>query len=258
MTSIRDGLKHFEKFVTDNSPGILTGIGVVGTVATAYLTGKATFKAARIRDEELSRAAQEELPTIRQAQLLAPVVWKLYIPAVGTGVMTVACIVGANRVGTRRAAALAAAYSISERALDEYKAKVIEKIGEKKERDIRDEVAQDRVSSHSMANTEVIITGDGDVLCYDMYTGRTFKSSVESLRKAQNDLNHKILNNFYASLSDFYDLIGLARTTTSDDVGWNCDQLLELIFSTTMTDDQRPCIAVNFKVTPIRNYFRVQ
>jgi hypothetical protein len=91
-----------------------------------------------------------------------------------------------------------------------------------------------------------------------MYTGRYFQSSMESLKKAQNDLNYKILNSYYASLTDFYNLIGLSRTTTSDDVGWNSDEMLELRFSTIMSDDQRPCIAIDFKVAPIRGYFRVQ
>jgi hypothetical protein len=44
------------KFASDNSPAILTSAAVVGTITTAYLTGKASFKAADvIRDEEDKR-----------------------------------------------------------------------------------------------------------------------------------------------------------------------------------------------------------
>ncbi len=94
-------------------------------------------------------------------------------------------------------------------------------------------------------------------MCFDMYTGRLFLSDMETLKKAQNDVNYDVLNNFYASLTDFYDKIGLAKTTTSDDVGWNSDKMLELTFSTTMSDDQRPCLAMTFAVEPIRNFHRI-
>ncbi len=104
---------------------------------------------------------------------------------------------------------------------------------------------------------QVIITGGGEVLCYDLYTGRYFQSSMETLKKAQNDLNYTVLNHQYASLTDFYSLIGLSSTKSSDDVGWNADKLLELRFSATISDDGRPCITLDFVVAPIRNFFSV-
>jgi hypothetical protein len=39
-------LKLTEKYIIDNSPTLLSGIAVTGTLMTGYLTGKATFKAA--------------------------------------------------------------------------------------------------------------------------------------------------------------------------------------------------------------------
>jgi len=67
-----------------------------------------------------------------------------------------------------------------------------------------------------------------------------------------------VLNDFYASLSDFYDLIGLPTTSFSDEVGWNSDRLLELQFSTVLSDDGRPCISIDFRTVPIRDYYKVQ
>jgi hypothetical protein len=246
---LADVAKRLERFVSNNSPSILSAVSVVGTVTTAILTGRATFKAAGVIREH----TDQQTPPREKLELI----WKLYIPPVASGIGTVACIIFANRIGTRRAAAMAAAYSLSERAFEEYRHKVVERLGEKKERGIQDEIAQDRVLNNPPGKTEVIVTGRGLVLCYDMYTGRYFESDIEAIRKAQNDLNQKILNDYYASLSDLYDLLGLARTTTSDEVGWNCDKLLEITFSTTMSDDGRPCIAISFRVDPIRNYYRV-
>lgn len=241
--------KKAEKLVVDNSPTILTGLGVTGTLITAYLTGRASYTAAEIIVYE---EKHRQLTNKEKLEL----VWKLYIPPVVTGVLTVACVIGANRIGTRRAAAVAAAYSISERAFAEYKDKVVERIGVGKEQTIRAEVAEDHIRRHPISEHEVIITGNGDVLCYDTFTDRYFNSSMESLKKAQNDINYEIINNSYACLSDFYNLIGLSSTAYSNEIGWNLDNLIDLKFSTILSEDGRPCISLEFRVAPVRDYHK--
>lgn len=251
-------LQRAEKFAVDNSPTILTTIGVTGTLTTAYLTGKASFKATRLIQEEQFRLnlhnKSHELEPREKAQL----VWKVYLLPVGTGAFTIAAIVCANRIGNRRAAAMAAAYTISEKAFSEYKEKVIEKLGEKKEQTYRDEIAQDRVDRDPVGKTQVVITGGGEVLCYDVYTGRYFLSSMETLKKAMNDVNLQIINHNYATLNDFYVALGLANTKIGEEVGWSLERPLEIEYSTTMSDDDRPCIAVDYIVVPIRGFCRVQ
>ena len=156
-----------------------------------------------------------------------------------------------------RAAAVAAAYTISEKAFSEYKEKVVERLGTPKEQKIRDEVAQDRVTKNPPNERETIITGGGEVLCYEAFTGRYFKSDMETLKKAQNDLNYVMLNDGYASLSDFYNKIDLPTTSYSDEIGWTSDKLLELNFSTVLSDDGRPCISIDFMAAPVRDYYKL-
>lgn len=243
--------RQAERLITNNSPAILTAIGVTGTLTTAFLTGKASFKASEvIRDWEYSPSSIIEVETKEKVRL----VWKLYIPAAGTGALTIAAIVFANRIGTRRAAAMAAAYSISDRAFTEYKDKILEQLGHNKEQAVRDEIAQDRINNNPPAAS--IIIGNGEVLCYDAFTDRYFMSSVEALKKAQNDTNYQVNNDWYASLSDFYNRAGLPTTSYSDDVGWNSNQLLELAFSTAMSPDGRPCVSITFQVDPVRDYYK--
>lgn len=258
--SLLDLVKRAEKLAVDNSPVLLAGIGVAGTITTALFAGRASFKAAQIIAEE-EREARESTGdegytcnTKRKVELT----WTFYIPAIGTGVLTVACIIAANRIGMRRAAAMAAAYSLSEKAFVEYKEKVIEKLGESKEQKIRDEVAQDQVNRNPVSTREIYITGNGDVLCHDSITGRYFESNIEALRKAQNDINKQILDDYYASLSDLYNVIGLPTTKYSNEVGWNSDTQLELKFATVLSEDGRPCVSLEFEVYPIRDYFRIQ
>jgi len=245
MLPLGEIMKRFEKLVVDNSPTILTAIGVTGSLTTAYLTGRASFKAAQILSEESPYLEAKE-----KVQLC----WKLYIPAVGTAVLTVAAVIGANRIGSRRAAALAVAYSVSERAFEEYKSKVIERVGEKKEQAIRDEIAQARVDRDPVGNA--VIIGEGRVLCYEDFTGRYFLSDMEAIRKAQNDINQRIITDSYVALSDLYDLLNLPHTSESSEVGWNTDKLLDIRFSAILSEG-RPCISVGIQVKPIRNFDRL-
>ena len=251
MAPLGELAKRFEKLVLDNSPAILTAIGVTGALTTAYLTGRASLKAAQILDENESN---HDLLEVKDKVALT---WKLYIPAAGTAVLTVAAIIGANRIGSRRAAALAVAYSVSEKAFEEYRQKVVERLGEKKEQAFRDEMAQERISRDPIGNQTIIITGRGNVLCYEEFTGRYFHSDMETLRKAQNDINEQVINDSYASLSDLYSLLGLPQTTNSDEIGWNLDKLLKLTYSYVPAEDDTPCLSVGFTTAPIRHYNRL-
>jgi hypothetical protein len=250
-------VRRAQKATADNAPTILTALGVTGLITTAVLTGKASFKAAEVMAVNHHKLVDDEfepLPDFEKAKIVFPDVWKFYIPAVGTGAVSIACIISANHISTRRTAALASAYSIAQEGFREYKEKVLDKIGEVKEQAVRDEIAQDRVDKNPPS--EVVFIGHGEVLCLDMHSGRYFLSDLESIRKAENDTNWQILNNDYASLTDFWDRLGLDNTSESDNIGWNTDAKLELEIGSALAKDGRPCIAVGFGQTiPVRGYW---
>lgn len=257
--------------VNDNSTTILTGIGVVGTISTAYLTGRATFKAARLIQAEEEKLQEEHinppvgtgLPREKKFKVeltrfeKVRLVWRYYIPPFGLCVTTITCIIVANKIASKKIAALTVASTISERALQEYKAKVEEKLTDRQATTIRDEIAQDRVNKHPINSKEVIIAGTGEVLCFDMTTGRYFMSTVEEIKRAENKINHQLINFMSASLSEFYDEVGLPPTSYSDNVGWNMNNRIEVQFSAVMSPDDRPCMAVDFVYPPIHDYNRI-
>lgn len=244
--------------LNDNSVVILTGAAVVGTAATAVLTGRATFKAAEIIQKEKEDLQLEiEFPTEEDVYISKTekfkLVWPQYVPPVAMGVATIACIVTANRITSKKIAALVVASGVSERALSEYKAKVLEKLGERQETAIRDEIAQDRVTNNPPSQ-QVIIAGSGDVLCFEPLTGRYFTSTVEDIKRAENKVNFEILHYDSCSLSHFFEEIGLPPTTYSDLVGWNVSIRPEVTFSTTMSEDKRPCLVLSFNHMPTMEY----
>lgn len=252
--------------LNDHSTTILTGVGVVGTIGTSVLTARATFKAAKliteqqdILDNALSEEERVSLPSLKPMELSktekSQLVWKLYLPPVATGVLTVTSIIVANKISSKKVAALVVATGVSERAFQEYKEKVVEKLGVKKDQEIRDEVAQDRVNNNPMPHSaEVLIAGSGDVLFYDVLTGRYFQSTVEDVKRAENKVNYELIHFMSCSLSHFYDEIGLPSTPYTDSVGWNLNNKMDVQFSTVLSSDNRPCISIDFSRNPIPNY----
>lgn len=244
-------LKTAEKFTVDNSPTILTAVGVVGTVATAYLTHKATFSATLEMTERDSAKKIKGEPPLTRTEIVKHT-WMYYLPPVASGTITIGAIIFANRISTKRAAALAAAYAISEGRLSEYKEKMVEKLGVNKEQKARDEIAQSHIDRNPVGKNEIIVTGGGEVLCFDKYTGRYFVSSMEALRKAENDINFYILNNDYANLNDFYRLIGLPTVPVGEEVGWTPEFNFEILYSTTISENGKPCIVTDYQVCGVR------
>lgn len=253
--TIADLARKASRLAINHSPTILTSIGVVGAITTAYLASKASFQAARVLESpaflEDSTAATDKEFRVEQVKE----VWQLYIPA---GIMltaTCACIIGANKVGARRAAGLAAATTILEKSFDEYKTKVAEKFGEKKHEQVLDEVAQDQVSRNYGDEHMLIDVGESE-LCYDPYSDRYFRGSVEGIQAAVNSLNNDMNHDGSATLADFYRLLDMNVTLASENVGWNHDRLLRVRITSALAHNSRPAIVMNFDHEPTAAYGR--
>lgn len=239
-----------KKLVGDNSPVILSAVAVVGVVATAYLAAKAAPKANLDILNHASESA-EALDLLDKTLLT----YKYYIPAVATGAATIACIIGANTISSKRSAALASAYGLTELAFKEYRDKVVETVGENKETKIHDEVMKDIVERHPISDNAIIITGQRS-LFMDSFARQYTETDMETVRRAVNDINEQCINNMYASLNDFYNLIGIPASQVGEEVGWTADHKLEVRYSATLTKDNRPCVVIDYARTPIRNYHR--
>lgn len=232
-----------KKTLTNNSSVILSSVAIAGVVTTAYLAGKATIRASQdVQLHEEEHGTPEDRNDRWKGRV--KVSWRHYIPATASGAVTIGCIVGSTHISARRGAAAQAAFVLSERAFHEYRGAVVEQIGERKDKAIRDEIAEKKVKANPPPAT--IISGPGNVLCCELMTGRYFTSQIEDLRRAQNDLNNRMLKHDIASVEDWYDMIGLPPTQYSGETGWHSDRLMELDFTTILTEDGRPCLAFTY------------
>ena len=237
-----------------HSSAILTGIGITGMAGAVLMAITATPKALRLLEEEKNESGEEKL----DKKAIVRATWKCYIPTAALMGLSIGCLIGSSAVNSRRNAALATAYSISETALKEYQGKAVELVGEKKEKEIRDAIDKDHADKVMASNPGVIITGDGETLCLDSLSGRPFKSDINKIKTAEVELGARMLDERYVSLNDFYYEIGLDPIyPLGDDLGWNIDRgRVQLSFSTQLTTDNRPCLVVNYTVAPRYDYDR--
>lgn len=248
--------KEVQSFATKHSPEILTGLGIGGMITTTVLAVKATPKALTLikeKQEELYPDSTQKLTAVETVKAT----WKCYIPAVVTGVTSVACLIGASSVNARRNAALATAYNLSATALAEYKEKTLETVGEKKEQLIRDKVAEERIKKEPVNNSAIIVSGSGTTRCFDTITKRRFTSDIEQIKRIVNELNRRMINgDDYISLNEFYYELGLTDgCDVGDELGWNVTRgLIEIDFSAQLDTDGVPCIVLDYAVAPKRGY----
>lgn len=241
-------LISIEHELKKNAPCILTGIGIAGMITTVALAIKDTPKALYLIE---TKKADEELDELKPIEVVKTC-WKCYVPAFVTCSLSVACLIGSNTVSARRTTALGAAYSLSEAALREYREKVIETIGEKKEQQVQEAIAKDHMKKNPVTSNEVIVMNNKyGSLCYDRLSSRYFNSDIETIKSTINKLNYEMIQEMSVSLNDFYYGIGLPPTDIGDNLFWFIDNgLIDVSFSSQLADDGRPCIVINFNNNP--------
>lgn len=240
-------MDNFKLKIDQKKPEILTGLGCVGVVTTAGLAIEATPHAMDAMDY-----IKKEKDKKTQIKMFITDVVPCYLPTIISGAASIACILGSHQELKKRNLVTAGLYAASERTLKTYQEKVIEKIGEKKEKEIRDDIAKDTLKRNPMNETNVFVTGRDAHWVYDTYSGRYFKCDIETIRKAENNINAKVFNEIYATLNDFYYDIGVDPLRLGDSVGWSGDTgYLNIMFSAQLNDNGEPCIVIDYTVHQI-------
>lgn len=253
-----------KRFANNNTAGILTGIGAAGTVTSVLLTGRAAFRVgmdASTQYHELvseleRKGAKFELPDeLLSTKHLVQTYWKEFIPPAIIGMISVTAIIAANRVGARKQAALVAALKLTDELRTEYRDKVVQTLGKEKEEKLNADVVRERIDR--IPSTQVIILSGSEILFYDAFSGRAFAGEMENIKRAVNQINYQVNNYGWASLSDFYQEIGIEKTEISDEFGWKQDELLDPIFTYVGLKDGRPACQIDFCTATVRSFNRL-
>ena len=242
--------------VEKHSPEILMGVGVVGVIATTVTACRATMKLNDILDEcEETRDkiksvqenpayddrysdedAQKDL-TINYVQTGVKIA-KLYAPSVALGVLSVGCLVGSHSVMQKRNAALSAAYLTVDKSFKEYKQRVIDRVGEEVEKEIRYGIKAEEVveTVTDEDGNETTVTETVKMMNPNLYSdyARFFDEAspywqkdpeynLVFLKAQQQYANDLLRAKGRLFLNDVYDMLGIEKTKAGQIVGWVYD-----------------------------------
>ena len=241
--------KNIQNTIVKHSPELLMGFGISGLCFSIIYSVKATLKAKEVIDNYKQVENKDKLT----AKEVIKCSWKPFLPVVISTVVSVPCLLFSNSIHTKRNAIMAAAYALSETALNEYKDTVKEVIGEQKEKMSTEKLSQKEIKdTYQPFTNQVILTGDGDSLFFEPLTSRYFKSNWNKILKSANRLNSIALSDAYGviSLNDWFDEIGLDRTDLGNDLGWNLEDgtrgLIDITLNSSITPDDIPCGAIYY------------
>lgn len=246
--------KHAAHIVQQNSPTVLSAIAVVGVAATGYLAVKAGFDSAKkIEDDRYAKSVAREAtkpPVELTPQEKALLVWKLYIPAVGVGALTIGCIVASNRIAVRRLATLAAAYGVLSGDFDEYRNKAAELLGDKKAKTIDDKMAEEKIHKNPPPVNSPQVLQPGEAWFQDLSSGQNFIATRDRIEKARNDFNWYLMNEGYADLNDWYSQLGIEGTNVGNQLGWREEAKVDVVFTPILLPDATTATGIALRPEP--------
>lgn len=244
-----------------NSPKILMGVGIAGSVVSTVLACKATLKVKDILDEKNKTVEQihncveddtvdyneedkKKDLTILYAQTGVKLA-KLYLPSIALGALSIASIVSGYKILNKRNVALAAAYTVVDKGFKNYRKNVVERFGEEVDRELRHNIKAkqieekyiDKDGNEKTRKKKVYEIADdkkpGEGISeyakfFDEWNTDEHSKDPEYnlmfLRKQQDYANEVLKHQGYLFLNEVYDMLGIPRTQAGQVVGWIYDE----------------------------------
>jgi len=213
--------------IKKQSPNILFGVGIVGTVASTVLACRSTLKLSQTLDDiekDISQARGIE-SDVTYAYVRGGVkLGRLYGPAVGVGLVSIGCLSKSHVDLTRRNASLVAAYATLQGAFDSYRDRVRDDIGADRELDIYSGVIDTRVDKEG----QVEKLHDPNARSpyarfFDEYSSHYEKNAELNrlyIQCQQNYANELLRARGHVFLNEVYDMLGIDRSQAGAVVGW--------------------------------------
>jgi hypothetical protein len=181
---------------------------------------------------------------------------KHYAPAAVMLTASLVCIFSGNHISKKRILQLTGALAASTATLNEYKDKVEEIVGPKKAKEIKDELAQDKVLTNPATAANTCIPDMGNKpdlsLWYDTISDRYFYSNIDYIRKAEIEAQRLLDKNGFCSMNDIYAILGIKEIPVGDDVGWQKDMNGTVVLETgaVLDDKGNPVGTLSMEVRP--------
>lgn len=236
------------------SPEILTGIGIASFVGSTVFACKATMKIDDILEEhngqknaidlmEEQGGTEEVIYSEEDAKkdhIILKVntgkeIAKAYAPAAGLAILGTVCVLSGHNIMRKRNIALAAAYSFASNKLTEYRDRVVEDLGEAKDKEyfyglkakeikVKEETEDGKTKT---VKKTVHYIDPNEISQYARFfddASRCWKNDAEMnlmfLRAQQNYCNDLLRSRGHLFLNEVYDILGIPRSKEGAIVGW--------------------------------------
>jgi len=235
----------------------LIGCGLVGFATTCVLVAHEA-PIAKERLDDLHRELGESDEEITKAGIIfreVKTVLPVYAPSIISGGVSCACILGSYRITSKRTAALATAYELANSSLVEYQRKVVEKLGDKKEAEIRHEIHEEEVQKSVVPDqyrNELAYT-DGLTVFKDCY-GRYFRSNMEIIKTAEKTISDRLKYENEISLNEFYWALDIGPTDAGDDIFFFADKGIDVVTDPIKNTDGNTITYLDFLSRPEARY----
>ncbi len=251
LNFLKKGFGKAAIFVSTHSHGLMT-IGEISAMVGAVYSGVAvTPGSVRMIDAENLKREQERIPPMDGWEIVKLVGPRYIVTAL------LVCVSGGFAIwnlvtADRELAAAGLACSVLEKSLDEQRVKTAELIGEKREQRIRDEIAKDNVAMHPASGSQIIVTGDGDYLCYESWTGVYFRSNIEKVRMARLDIREAIDSDPFGSITfnEAREYMKLPPVDSGYDLVWDSEDNLDFYYTSMLSDTGDPCLSIGYQPYP--------
>lgn len=229
------------------SPEILTGAGVLATVTAAVLAARATLKLEEVvaelefRKGSVHEKLENQQITADEAkrELIAAHrgfvfdLIKLYGPAVSLGTLGITSIVSAQGIMRKRNLAVLGAYKSIEQAYSEYRKRVVEAVGEDREREIRLGLrAVDESDETEYEGEDGPLAKDGLInskgatdysVLFDQFNPNYSTAPFYNqnfVKGQENFANQRLRSKGHLFLNEVYESLGFPATPEGALVGW--------------------------------------
>lgn len=260
QATVRRSYGRGSLLVQKHSPEILLGAGLIGFVATVVMASKATLKVHEITDK--MRSDLEQIDDVLEMGKNKPddvkydddnanqdkaIVYvqtgmkfaKLYGPAVGVGVLSLAAILSSHGIMTRRQAQLTAAYGLLAEGFARYRRRVVDELGEDTDKMYRlglheettsETVVDEEGKKSKVKKIEKVVDGSQMPSDYARFFDESSPNwqkdasmNLFFLKSQQSFANDALRARGHIFLNEVYDMLGLPRTEAGQIVGWVYD-----------------------------------
>lgn len=254
--------------IKKHSPEILLGAGIIGGVTATVLACKSTVKASQIVKEAKKEIAGVhtvlEDPKLQQMYVekygeeFTPEeckketrilcvqtglkLAKVYALPVTLGVLSLTSILTSHNIIRKRNLALAAAYTTLDTSFKGYRSRVVERLGEQMDRELRYNIKSKEIEEKVVDENgeEKIVKKTVDVVdpvyvsqysdyarCFDETCPnweRDAEYNLTFIKNVERFMNEKLQTQGYLFLNEVYEAFGWPKTRAGQQVGWIYDE----------------------------------